>query len=176
MVYRCKVCGYIFDEKDGAPFSSLTECPKCKMGPDAFECIDDGSSGSGDGAEDILRVGVYIHKNKSVKVGNIVRDLCEQCHRKCNQEMKQPCEYYHYSDLGMYDMTTLDRPFLLKLMKEVDEGMIQAVIVPTLSMVGSEIVTVLAFYQFLKERNVPLLTINEGLKVMEILEKALSKM
>ena len=175
MVYRCKVCGYIFDEKDGKPFASLSECPKCKMGPDAFECIDDGSNGNGDTATGVLRVGVYIHKKKSVKAGNIVMALCQQCHEVCKKELKQLCEYYHYSDLGAYDMTTLDRPFLLKLMKEIREKKIDVVIVPTLSMIGSEVVTVLAFYQFLKENQVSFLTINEGKKVMDILDKALSK-
>ena len=175
MIYRCRVCGYIFDEKVDGSFSSLSECPKCKMGPDAFQCIDDGNHGMNED-NTILRVGVYIHKKKSVKVGDLVRSLCEQCHKKCNQEMKKPCEFYHYSDLGDYDMTTLDRPFLLKLMKEINEGMIDIVIVPSLSMIASEIITVLAFYRFLKERNILLLTINEGIKAMEVLDKALEKM
>lgn len=30
--YKCSVCGYIYDEeKEGKPFSELTECPVCKQ-------------------------------------------------------------------------------------------------------------------------------------------------
>lgn len=39
-MYRCRVCGYIFNEaQEGKPFSSLKECPTCHMGPDAFQRI-----------------------------------------------------------------------------------------------------------------------------------------
>lgn len=37
MVYKCSVCGYIFDEeKEGKSFSELTECPLCKQPADKF--------------------------------------------------------------------------------------------------------------------------------------------
>ncbi|HBA46893.1 MAG TPA: FMN-binding glutamate synthase family protein, partial [Lachnospiraceae bacterium] len=32
MVYKCSICGYVYDEeKEGKPFSQLTECPVCKQ-------------------------------------------------------------------------------------------------------------------------------------------------
>ncbi len=32
MIYKCSVCGYEYDEeKEGKPFSELTECPICKQ-------------------------------------------------------------------------------------------------------------------------------------------------
>lgn len=32
MVYKCSVCGYVYDEeKEGVPFSELAECPMCKQ-------------------------------------------------------------------------------------------------------------------------------------------------
>ena len=38
MVYRCTVCGYVYDEeKEGKPFSQLTQCPLCKQPPEKFE-------------------------------------------------------------------------------------------------------------------------------------------
>lgn len=169
MVYRCRVCGYIFDEKDGKSFSELTECPTCKMGPDAFECISENDTSS---EEEVLRVGVYIHKVKSVKAGDMVRALCEQCHQRCARDLDHPCEFYHYSDLGHYDMTTLERPFLGKLMKDIDKGDIDIVIVPVLSMISSELEKVLEFYQFLKERKVLLMSERDGLKVQVVLDKA----
>ena len=40
MVYKCSICGYIYDEeKAGKPFSELTECPLCKQPVDKFEPV-----------------------------------------------------------------------------------------------------------------------------------------
>lgn len=40
MVYQCSVCGYEYDEeKEGKPFSELTECPICKQPPEKFETV-----------------------------------------------------------------------------------------------------------------------------------------
>lgn len=40
MVYKCSVCGYVFDEeKEGRPFSELTECPMCKQRAEKFEPV-----------------------------------------------------------------------------------------------------------------------------------------
>ncbi len=37
MIYKCSVCGYEYDEeKEGRPFSELTECPVCKQPPEKF--------------------------------------------------------------------------------------------------------------------------------------------
>ena len=41
MVYKCSICGYIYDEeKEGRPFSDLTECPLCKQPVDKFEVVE----------------------------------------------------------------------------------------------------------------------------------------
>lgn len=38
MIYKCSVCGYVYDEeKEGKPVSQLTECPICKQPPEKFE-------------------------------------------------------------------------------------------------------------------------------------------
>lgn len=40
MVYKCSVCGYVFDEeKEGRSFSELTECPICKQPAEKFELV-----------------------------------------------------------------------------------------------------------------------------------------
>lgn len=40
--YLCPICGYIFDEeKEGRPFSELTECPLCGAPADVFELIEE---------------------------------------------------------------------------------------------------------------------------------------
>ena len=39
-VYKCSICGYVYDEaKEGKPFSTLKECPVCKQPPEKFELI-----------------------------------------------------------------------------------------------------------------------------------------
>ena len=41
MVYKCSVCGYEYDEeKEGRPFSELTECPICKQPPEKFKALE----------------------------------------------------------------------------------------------------------------------------------------
>lgn len=41
MVYKCSVCGYEYnEEKEGKPFSELTECPICKQPPEKFNAIE----------------------------------------------------------------------------------------------------------------------------------------
>ena len=40
-VYKCTVCGYIYDEeKEGKPFSELEKCPVCGAGPEKFVLIE----------------------------------------------------------------------------------------------------------------------------------------
>ncbi len=41
MVYKCGICGYVYDEeKEGKPFSELTECPVCKQLPGKFNAVE----------------------------------------------------------------------------------------------------------------------------------------
>ena len=41
MVYKCSVCGYVYDEeKEGKPFYELTGCPVCKQPPERFKVIE----------------------------------------------------------------------------------------------------------------------------------------
>lgn len=41
MIYKCSVCGYEYDEeKEGKPFSELTECPICKQPPEKFKALE----------------------------------------------------------------------------------------------------------------------------------------
>ena len=42
MVYKCSVCGYIYDEeKEGKPFSELKECPVCKHPASVFVKVEE---------------------------------------------------------------------------------------------------------------------------------------
>lgn len=45
MVYKCSICGYEYDEeKEGKPFSELTQCPVCKQPPEKFTPVHTESS------------------------------------------------------------------------------------------------------------------------------------
>ena len=58
--YKCGVCGFVYDEeKEGAEFSALKECPVCRQPASVFRKVDNGDAphsavagaeGSGDGA------------------------------------------------------------------------------------------------------------------------------
>ncbi|MCQ5129324.1 glutamate synthase-related protein [Butyricicoccus faecihominis] len=40
-VYRCKICGYVYDEeKMGKPFATLSECPRCEQAIGNFELVE----------------------------------------------------------------------------------------------------------------------------------------
>lgn len=42
MIYKCSICGYEYDEeKEGKPFSELTECPVCKQPPEKFHALEE---------------------------------------------------------------------------------------------------------------------------------------
>ena len=37
-VYKCTICGYVFDESiEGATFDSLESCPRCKQPAECFQ-------------------------------------------------------------------------------------------------------------------------------------------
>lgn len=56
MVYKCSVCGYVFDEEaEGRPFSELAECPLCKQPAEKFEPVsaDDNLKGTENEGENL---------------------------------------------------------------------------------------------------------------------------
>lgn len=47
MVYKCSVCGYVFDEeKEGKTLAEVTECPMCKQPTDKFVPVEEQKSGA----------------------------------------------------------------------------------------------------------------------------------
>lgn len=50
MIYKCSICGYIFDEeKEGRKFSELSECPLCRQPADKFIPVEEMSADAGTG-------------------------------------------------------------------------------------------------------------------------------
>lgn len=51
MVYKCSVCGYVFDEeKEGKSISEITECPLCKQPVEKLELVQAGGESRADNA------------------------------------------------------------------------------------------------------------------------------
>ena len=43
--YKCKICGYVFDEeKEGKSFEELDVCPVCKQPKDVMFLVDEGEN------------------------------------------------------------------------------------------------------------------------------------
>ena len=66
-VYRCKVCGYIFDEeKEGKSIRDIDVCPRCKQPDDKFELVEDSSENSQEKQQIVLNFS-SISQTKIVK-------------------------------------------------------------------------------------------------------------
>lgn len=54
-IYKCSVCGYVFDEeKEGHKITELSECPVCKQPVDKFQLVEDEVESTAIQPEDIL--------------------------------------------------------------------------------------------------------------------------
>ena len=52
-VWKCGVCGYVYDEAErGVPFSELKECPVCKQPASTFQAVGETETKAGKGAQD----------------------------------------------------------------------------------------------------------------------------
>ena len=56
-VWKCSVCGYVYDEaKEGVPFSELKECPVCKQPASAFEAVEGTETETAEDVQDVKPV------------------------------------------------------------------------------------------------------------------------
>ena len=56
-VWKCSVCGYVYDEaKEGVPFSELKVCPVCKQPASAFEAVGGAETEAAKDAQDVKTV------------------------------------------------------------------------------------------------------------------------
>ncbi len=74
-----------------------------------------------------------------------------------------------------YMKGTVVRPKLEELLADIDAGMIDLVAVTYMGAVASDFYFVLAFYIYLRQHNVKLITAREGERINEMMENALEE-
>ena len=129
-----------------------------------------------------MRIGIYNHQHlrggcpgcSQIYVKGMIKDG-EQCKNRAIGIYGDDCEFFNYTDLGDYPSTHLNRPGYRRMMRDVQDGKLDAIFVLTLSKISSDIELVLSTYRKCKEHNVALLTAVDGKKAMEVLEEALVK-
>lgn len=129
-----------------------------------------------------MKIGIYNHQHlrsgcpgcSQTYVKGMIKDGMA-CKNRAEGIYNTEIEFFNYTDLGDYPPSNLDRPGFRRLMKDVESGSLDAVIVIRLDKISSDINLVLNTYKRMKEHNVELLTLKEGRRAMEILDKALAE-
>lgn len=128
-----------------------------------------------------MKIGIYNHQHlrggcpgcSQIYVKGMIKDGLE-CKSRVEGIYGTDCEFLNYTDLGDYPPENLDRPGYRRMMKDVEDGILKAIIVIRLDKISSDINLVLDTYLRLKEHNVEFLTLKEGKRAMEILDRALA--
>lgn len=129
-----------------------------------------------------MRIGIYNHQHyrggcpgcSQTYVKGMIADAME-CQNRVTGIYGKDVEFINYTDLGDYPPENLDRPGYRNMMRDVKEGRVDAVIVLKLDKISNQVDLVLDTYQVMKDHGVKLLTLNEGERASEILDKALDK-
>lgn len=129
-----------------------------------------------------MKIGIYNHQHlrsgcpgcSQTYVKGMIKDAMA-CKNRAEAIYGAGHEYVNYTDLGDYPPDHLDRPGFRRMMNDAEEGRLNAVIVIRLDKISTDINLVLNTYQRLKEKGVEFLTLKEGKRAMEILDKALEK-
>ena len=129
-----------------------------------------------------MRIGIYNHQHlrggcpvcSQTYVKGMVKDGMA-CKNRAEAIYGADHEYVNYTDLGDYPPDNLDRPGYRRLMKDVEEDRLDAVIVVRLDKISNDVNLVLNTYARMRAHNVELLTIKEGKRAMEVLDRALVK-
>ncbi len=128
-----------------------------------------------------MNIGIYNHQHmrggcpgcSQIYVKGMIKDGVA-CQNRAEGIYGSGNTFVNYTDLGDYPPTNLNRPGYRRMMRDVEEGKLDAIIVIRLDKISSDIELVLAFYKKLKKHNVDLLTLKEGKQAMEVLDKALT--
>lgn len=129
-----------------------------------------------------MRIGIYNHQHlrggcpgcSQIYVKGMISDGVK-CQNRAIGIYGEDCEFFNYTDLGDYPPDNLDRPGYRRMMKDVEDGKLDAIFVLTLSKISSDINLVLSTYKRCKEHNVALLTAVDGKRAMDVLDEALNK-
>lgn len=127
-----------------------------------------------------MRIGIYNHQHlrggcpvcSQTYVKGMIKDGIA-CKNRVEAIYGVDNEYVNYTDLGDYPPENLDRPGFRRMMKDVVDDRLDAIIVIRLDKLSNDVNLILDTYETMKAHGVELLTLKEGKRAMEVLDKAL---
>ena len=133
-----------------------------------------------------MRVAIYQFQNALGDCPSCNQATCQTvamnavaCQEKAKELFGEDCECFNYIDRNESILTGSDihsvknRPQFLKLLDDVKEKKIDAVIMTYMGILSIDMEFLLNFYCYLKENNVKLATVREGLGITDLMEQAL---
>ncbi len=127
-----------------------------------------------------MRIGIYNHQHlrggcpgcSQIYVKGMIKDGMA-CKTRVEAIYGLDNEYVNYTDLGDYPPENLDRPGFRRMMQDVEDGRLDVIIVIRLDKISNDVDLILNTYERMKAHGVELLTLKEGKRAMEVLDKAL---
>ncbi len=133
-----------------------------------------------------MRVAIYQYQNYSgdcpscnQAVVSLVRIAREACQDKARDLFGEDCEFVIYLDRSGTRLTgesihnLTKRPRLQDLLGDIEQGKIDVVVMSFMADLSVEEEFIIDFYRFLKKHQVKLVTVREGLQIMEMLDQVL---
>ena len=134
-----------------------------------------------------MRVAIYQYQNYSgdcpscnQAVVSLVRIAREACQEKARELFGEDCEFTIYFDRSGTRLTgesinnLTKRPRLQDLLGDIEQGKIDVVVMSFMADLSVEEEFIIDFYRFLKKYKVKLVTVREGLQIMEMLDRVLA--
>ncbi len=127
-----------------------------------------------------MRIGIYNHQHlrggcpvcSQTYVKGMIKDGMA-CKNRVEAIYGVDNEYVNYTDLGDYPPENLDRPGFRRMMKDVEDDRLDAIIVIRLDKISNDVNLILDTYEKMKAHGVELLTLKEGKRAMDVLDRAL---
>ncbi len=127
-----------------------------------------------------MRIGIYNHQHlrggcpvcSQTYVKGMIKDGMA-CKNRVEAIYGVDNEYVNYTDLGDYPPENLDRPGFRRMMKDVEDDRLDAIIVIRLDKISNDVNLILDTYERMKAHGVELLTLKEGKRAMDVLDRAL---
>ena len=133
-----------------------------------------------------MRVAIYQYQNNSgdcpscnQAAVSLVRIARETCQEKARDLFGEDCEFAFYLDRSGTRLTgdsihnLTKRPRLQDLLGDIEQGKVDVVVMSFMADLSVEEEFIIDFYRFLKKYKVKLVTVREGLKIMDMLDQVL---
>lgn len=134
----------------------------------------------------MMRIAIYQFQNALGDCPSCNQATCQNaamnivaCQEKSKELFGDDCEFFNYIDRSESILTGSDihrvknRPQFLKLLSDIADKKIDAVIMTYMGILSIDMDFLLNFYEYLKEHGVKLVTTREGLGIMDLMEEAL---